>query len=336
MAGEAPMRFFVEESSFRLPAGFDLATLEDRLDRLVSFIDKCRQSGEGIFRWSELLTDTEIQPGVRLFELLYGKTSSIPIDHDTRIGLMTALERCVNWDERIDFVLESDVAIDGVRCWAPTAAVVRSRHEAGFGAACVCLDARADRTGILAVGTASAARPIHFVTEQRQLPEFFRSLIELEELEPDAYMNNALYAFPEVAFVPGLASQFAKFETRYREVRGDVTKHLAGLNDHFQRLFKENKGAPDPTMRQLSALCGVDASPESPNTRANKSAMKERDVGVDYVSVGGRTIRVGQTVRCEWHTKIKPTTDRIHFHPGADGVAEGRLIVGIFAGHLTV
>ena len=244
------------------------------------------------------------------------------------------------WDDLIGQVPAPQVAeIDGVACTAPTRRCCGPREDliaAVRGAACLTLGLRSDRAGVLRVLAAGATHEVHFVCAEAQLPAFYRSLFEVENQEPDVYMATALDAFPDIGFVPGLAANFGQFDTAYREVRPIVTAHLAALNDHFRNLFTRHKGQPFETMRELATTSGVDASPESPKTRRNKKAMKERDVAVDGVQVGRRALRVGKTVRCEWHTKIKPTADRIHFHPGEAEVAEGRLIVGLFADHLTI
>ncbi len=72
--------------------------------------------------------------------------------------------------------------------------------------------------------------------------------------------------------------------------------------------------------------------------------MKEREGAVSHVLVGRRSLPIETTLMCEWHTKLTPTTDRIHFHPGIDAPEEAKkdkaareklLIVGMFVDHLT-
>ena len=338
MAEELAMHFFVEETSFMLPAGIDAAVIERHLDAFISLVNARHKQGEDVFRWSKLLGETEVQPGTLLVDVLYQELEHLPLDKDTKLGLMQALNRCVEWDDRIEKVPDPRVDIDGVGCEAPTVAVVHSRISARSGAACLALGARTDRSGVHIVRSGDSTREIHFVTHEAALPLFYRTLFEIEELDADAYMKNAPRAFPEIAFVPGLAEQFSRFDTKYRDVRRAVTKHLGALNDHFPRLIKKHNGQTPLVIAELSAYCHVDASPEGPKTHANKAAMRERDVEIDTVIVGHREVVVGRKVRCEWHTKIEPDADRIHFHPGDtsdDKVAEGRLVVGIFANHLT-
>jgi hypothetical protein len=37
---------------------------------------------------------------------------------------------------------------------------------------------------------------------------------------------------------------------------------------------------------------------------------------------------------CEWHLKIQPDRDRIHFHFGVADIGSGRIFIGIFCYHL--
>jgi len=281
--------------------------------------------------------------------VFYSATCSIKvaqrfrIDQDLRLALQQTINRCVHWDERFGPISDSQVQINGKNYEAPTVALVLSRLQAGVGSACLVLGSCEGRDQPCNVQVGNTCCVIHFLSSVSRFPEFFRMLFDFEDMNPDSYMSNAGDAFPELAFVSGLGAQFSRFRTRYREVRPIVTAHLAALNDYFPELFRKHDGQSSKVSRELQATCDVDASPESPKTHSNKKAMKERDVIVDVVHVGRRTLSVGRTVTCEWHTKISPLVDRIHFHPGLGGApqdrrppAEGRVIIGIFAEHLSL
>lgn len=334
------MRFFVEETSFTLPSLPSVGALEKSLETFVALVEACRAKDEDIFCGPGLF-EVEVAPGVALYQVLYESLPALKLDEITLKSDQLALSRCVDWDGRIDHLPDPNVSIEGTLTVAPTAAVVHARVASAVGAACLCLGLRTDRSGELAVGNGAQTSTVHFLTEKAKLPAFYRSLFEVENLDADAYMKNAAHAFPDIAFVPGLASQFSKFTGKYRDVRPKVTLHLGTLNDHFQRLFKENGYKPHETQGALGAH-GIDASPESPKTRAISDAMKKRKIKVDTVRVENRDLIVGEVVTCEWHTKIEPTTNRIHFHPGVQIRSAGttrpeeRLMVGIFADHLPI
>jgi hypothetical protein len=67
------------------------------------------------------------------------------------------------------------------------------------------------------------------------------------------------------------------------------------------------------------------AAGQSPNTHRNSAAMNQRDV------LFGR-----HSIRCEWHLKIQPHRDRVHFMFGHQSVDPSKILVGIFAEHLPV
>ena len=274
-----------------------------------------------------------MRPGLPLYTLLFSTLDELSIDRDIRLGLSTALDQCVEWDDLVNPPPNPRVTVTEVECESVTIALVHSQITNGRGAACLCLGARIDRSTPRAVTVGTSTKEVHFITEPCNLRLFFRTLPELEDLNNEEYMANAADAFPDLAFVPKLASQFSHFRTKYREARPEVTRHLAVLNDDFQRIFEGYGFKPHETQVALNDL-GVNASPESPKVRANAKAMKQRDVEVDVVTIGHRTLNVGTTVRCEWHTKIHATADRIHFHPGKTAIAEGHVLVGIFAEHL--
>jgi hypothetical protein len=49
--------------------------------------------------------------------------------------------------------------------------------------------------------------------------------------------------------------------------------------------------------------------------------MRQRDVNHE-----------GQVIRCEWHSKLEPHRNRIHF--AFDDTLGGKILIGIFVDHL--
>ena len=99
-------------------------------------------------------------------------------------------------------------------------------------------------------------------------------------------------------------------------LRDDVVHHLSALNDDFDTAFQGDTGRTGSN----SARIGIDVSIEG-KTRSSDRLMAQRDVEA-----------FGRTVRCEWHSKIEPHRNRIHFCPVID--EQRRILVGIFANHL--
>lgn len=89
--------------------------------------------------------------------------------------------------------------------------------------------------------------------------------------------------------------------------------HLGVLNDQAQRVWTENVTTPG----RQAEMQGLDvvASPESPQTHKNSKAMQRRD------------FQFGQdVVRCEWHAKLRPDTNRIYFAVLDSGVYIGTIV----------
>lgn len=270
---EAFPRFFVEETSFQLSTAPSPDVLEQRLTELIELIEACRDKGEQIVRSTELF-EMELSPGVLLVDLLFQPVPSFQLDRIVLRALQTALFRCVEWPDRLDPEPDSHVEIAAVPCSARTVAVVHALANHAHGAACLCLGIRPDRSGELPVLASGVERDLYFLTAKSMLPYFYRSLFEIENLDADAYMANAANAFPEIAFAPGLASQFSRFDTRYRDVRPMVTLHLSVLNDHLK-----------VTVRAWTS--------GEPLARAVPWSAHDADIGSSASARGGRSSRVG-------------------------------------------
>jgi len=129
----------------------------------------------------------------------------------------------------------------------------------------------------------------------------------------------AAIAFPAIRFADHIWSQTNRFVGGLGAVRSQLLLSLAGLNDFAPRVFADETQSNN-RIAKLASYAGITISPESPRTHRNRSAMAERDAEFE-----------GSTIRCEWHVKLHPTHNRIHF-----AVAGATVFVGLFADHLTV
>lgn len=122
--------------------------------------------------------------------------------------------------------------------------------------------------------------------------------------------------FPAIEFADSAWSKLGSLDGSPQEIVEGVISHLGVLNDFVVELWNREvtTGAREAQLRAL----GVVASMESPNTHRNRTAMR------------ARSFKFGErTVLCEWHTKLRPDVNRIHF-----AVNEGRVFVGTIIGHL--
>ncbi|MDO8714341.1 MAG: hypothetical protein Q7K13_07680 [Polynucleobacter sp.] len=123
------------------------------------------------------------------------------------------------------------------------------------------------------------------------------------------------------------ANTFGSLGVNYITHIKTFINHLSYLNDDVTEHFSIATTNLEKINR--AAAFGVEISPESPLTRNNARAMRER-----YITISD------QSICCEWHTKIEPQRGRIHFNAQPNrpknitSIVGEKVIVGIFATHL--
>jgi hypothetical protein len=122
--------------------------------------------------------------------------------------------------------------------------------------------------------------------------------------------------FPQLDFAPSAWSGLDLLHGEPRKIAGDLVHHLGILNDYAAEVWTSSAQAN--VRQQQLASHGVVASPESPKVHKSTKAMKARKFTFGAMEVS-----------CEWHTKLKPHTDRIYF-----AVAGDRVMIGAITDHL--
>jgi hypothetical protein len=317
---DCPIRFCIDEESFRL-ASAKKDSIADLVNRFIELITKLREDGQRITRWSGL-ESIEVVPNLKVSDLLYKGDTNL-LDHDVRILLIHIINRCERWDDSFAQV-EVELEIAGVRVTARSLNYVFEQVVNGHAMSCVCFSEYIWGAGSHEVIRGDKGTSIYFLISEDHVIDFYRAIIEIENLDEKEYILHARLAFPNLYFAQDIHRQFRRFRQSYSVVRPQVTRHLSVLNDDFGKLCEVHNHDMRFVLRILKSRTAIDISTESHGTRANRKAMQEREVIID-----------GETIVCEYHTKLTPTYDRIHFHPGRQGVAGGKIIVGIFAEHLT-
>jgi hypothetical protein len=309
--------FVLDESSLSfvdMTADEATSSIEMLLDNLLA----CREEEQPVMRCVDVWSYTVLE-GVQLYQFVFQNAGDLAVDRDLRQRLHIALDRCHMWDEQYE-VVAVDVVINGETLFAPGIAFAHDRIRCSEAAACLPLPGAA-RAGRLEVAVGDRVLPISFVVTPAHRLDFYRDAFEIEDVGEEEYVARARLAFPDLAFADGLQAQWRRFSRAYRDLRPEVTRVLAGLNDHHVEVFRGHP-APMESQKRMSSLAHVDMSPESPNTRANRTAWRTRAITFN-----------GRELYCEWHLKLTKTVDRIHFHPGLPGITKGP-IVGIFVDHL--
>jgi hypothetical protein len=313
------MRFILDESSFVLE-GLNEQTIQESLVELLGLIAHCRRQGQDVGRFSEVYR-APVGPSSEVHDLLFAEPAPIALPRDVRLGVAAAIERCAIWDLNDEEVVELEARLDGEPLlFAPSVVFVHKSVGERTGRSCLVLRC-SRRSGERVVEVAGVSRALHFIGAPDDTPCFYRSLFELEDVDERQYMQLAPLAFPRLTFADALDRQFRRFSRPYASIREDVTRHLAALNDNWETAF-DGHPPPNEVAQRMRALANVDISPESPNTKANQRAWNQR-----------RIVLGSRALYCEWHMKLLPTADRIHFHPGNPTIDQGP-IIGIFAEHL--
>jgi hypothetical protein len=260
--------------------------------------------------------------GHTLAEALFSESSIIP--KHLRVRLYTAIDRGTFWtSEEKERYISQALHINGKAFNYPTLSrqySLSADRQPGTSvgvAAGVLPDGWVD-----AVGRDGVARPIHISSRKQSLLDFHRRRLKIIEADENEFIQSWPHAFPLLEFNSSIASQLNGFSRKFGTIRATIIDSLGALNDGFDKIYTEEKGNAFAVNAKFSALYGFDVSPDSPKTHRNKAAMAERDV-----------VHKGKKYRCEWHLKLTPTVDRIHFYPKFD--TTGKILIGIMCTHLT-
>ncbi|MGH7297390.1 MAG: hypothetical protein ACRELB_20810 [Polyangiaceae bacterium] len=304
-----PFRFLVDEAALRLSPSTTPSELGETLERLADLIEGLRAHRIGKF---SMIWEEQLGPHA-LYEWLFNPL--LGIDVVVASALRVALDRTPNWDEACDTAgFPTQVTIGGIPhdAFSVGAAARATCDRQATG----CLSVLPSRHGRVYVIAGVWTPHLHFVAHPRDIFAFFREVPEVDNLDEEAYFQNARLAFPGLLFVRA-RTDFGAFDEAYLTIRAKVTEHLGVLNDHARAILGGDEPAAVKEGR-FGAL-GVEASGENANTKANHAAMKQREV-----NVGDRAIV------CDWHTKLRPHIDRIYFN----ATSYHQVVVGVFRDHL--
>lgn len=309
-----PVRVVVDETSFDFRE-LDSASIEKYLDDFNETVWELRE--DGIATWTPPMLDAvKCVDDHELFDYLMNEPGTV-INRDTRNRFFGLISKCPDWDESIPAMLDVAMA-DGEPVMALSVAFALTLTLRAVGVACLVFGA-CPRRGFLVVSNETGRTEIFFFANAQALMLFWRCLYELEDVPETNFFTLANRAFPSLLFNPDLS--FRRFEGAYRDLRARVVSHLSVLNDHFLVAYRAANGIAHQVEATLGSAGCPGISPESSSTHKNERAMSQRDV--DYQ---------GKMIRCEWHAKIEPHRNRIHF---AFGDPFGEMIfIGIFVDHL--
>ena len=310
--------FCIDESSFQCLS--DLPLVISRLnDQLATIHDEHHQQ---VYKSSEL-DHTHVLEGVEFCDLLYNGEFGL-IDQDERLLLQQTINRCIVWDAEDFDIPDGEILLNGQQtaCASIMFVCTKALVEEAIG---IISLSPSESLNVCEVSVGESTTRVFHVGLESRLEPFYRFQICFEKVSREDFGNSVHLSFPRLRFALELSSQLRRFRQNYADIRDTIVVHLASINDEF--LDQLLTGAQlSEACALVRSSCGVDISPESPNTHRNTSAMREREVQFR-----------GSTIVCEFHTKLKPTQDRIHFSPTVRSEADDRkyIVVGPFAEHLT-
>jgi hypothetical protein len=310
--------FCIDESSFRQIA--DLPIVIGQLNHQLSTIHN--QHRQTVFKSWEL-DYVEVNEGVEFCDLLYSGELNL-IDHDERILLIQTIDRCIVWDDAQFKIPDGEILLNGEATGSASIMFVATKALAADAIGIISLPL--EGRGECSASVGPTPTKVYQVGLSTRLEPFYRFQMGFEKVSREEFTDWVPLAFPRLRFALEISSQIRRFQQKYDDIRDTIVDHLATLNDDFLSLLLEGHRLADVCDRVKSTR-GVVISPESPNTHGNASAMREREVSFR-----------GEKIVCEFHTKLHPTHDRIHFSPSvrSDTDENKFLVVGPFAEHLTV
>ena len=304
-------RFLVDEGALSLD---DVPPVErqDSLTTLIDQLDALRVSGESV----------QLLENWGSIECLHGKdvaetmVHSQVLDRDQSWRLLELLGRCATWNRPADIDVDPEIVVDGWHCSVEGIAWAREQAILHNWTAVVTTPHRFS-AGVHSVDKPSQPLPVdvYFAVSIEDHPSFFRLLYEWEDIPESGFFDRAQLAFPRLVFAADIS--FRNFRGAYRTLRPTVIDHLGRINDRFPEVYAAENGMPNA----VSSRLGIDVSIEG-NTRSNERLMRLRDV--DFCV---------HMYRCEWHSKLEPHRNRIHFSLIVCG-SRAKILIGIFHEHL--
>lgn len=315
--------------------GLVAAEVERLFDRALSFIADSADRGEVI----AIGDDFQERPMHGTYSLweLYSDTSPVQLSQEIWQEISAWLSRAPVYLDSGDWPAgfeDTMVSVDGAPFTNnPDLAWVHYSVCAGIPVGCFTLgESRASETV-----TAAHSVSVCFVGDESGRSLYWRSVIALESFRLDSLLRNASRAYPNLYFVDGVVAQASGLAGGYTASRQRIHLALVALNDWGHWAFTCAPPAISPAdavapyfglrptnqlIEQRFAGLGLDAAPENPNVYNDRACREARETKVK-----------GKVLYCEWHIKLEPHRNRIHFHPPVHE-SDDRVIVGMISEHL--
>lgn len=316
--GDNLFRLVLDESSFNFRDLND-GQVEMGLNELNEQLALLRQARHSVAK-SSLIYDIDCRYGLDIHSFLFRNDTS-EVSRDARQRTYLTFDRLPTWDDGDCPDVPLECRIDGRGpgpAISPSVGYALVARLQDRGVACLTFPSFHSK-GFHRVAANCGDGEVYFFMVQDDLKDFWRSIFSVEDVPEGKFYETAIAAFPDLVLHSSLT--FSHFDGKYLDLRQDVVEILSALNDHFTRVLHECKGIPYDIQSAMGHY-RIDLSPESPKTRASARLMAKRDVDHE-----------GTTYRCEWHAKLEPHRNRIHFTLPSPNLG-GRVLIGLFVDHL--
>ncbi|SKP51545.1 hypothetical protein [Mycobacteroides abscessus] len=317
MLGEVDdCRVILDENCLSL-SGLDdsefVHALEEIADLFSSLVGSCRI---GIM---SVVYEVQCRDSLTVMDLCFSSFSRV--DRDTRLRISSLLDKCL-WIEAEEDDLIGEVRV-GEMARECSFGMARALRQAAMGkSTCWATVPRSGwHEGWQTFDVGGDSLDLFVLSECSQLREFWRGIYTRDPIAETDFFHFSDLAFPDLLFMESLS--FRRFRGAYHDVLPWMVLLLGAVNDRFSSVLESCQGDQNRVIEEFSAY-GLQISPESPNTKKNKRAWRQRFVEYD-----------GEEYLCEWHGKRLWDADRVHFSLPISKY-DLKILIGIFTEHLEI
>ncbi|MBX5273310.1 hypothetical protein HJB99_32520 [Rhizobium sp. NLR17b] len=318
--------------------GLSSAEAEELIDRALAFVETSRERGEPVSIGDDFQTRPMYEEAT-LWEL-FSADSPLPLPRELSQELSAWLMRAPRyadselWPAGFE---DTMISIGG----APAIInedVAWVHYSIRSGVPSASLNLRT--SDIIVTNTAAGNVEVHFVSDEPGRTRFWRDMIVLDGDLFESLLRFASRAYPDLHFVDEvLTGADHHLAGGYLALRQRVKRALEVLNDWGSWVFTSPPPAlapgetppldtnTSPSNRVIElrfAGFGITAAPENPDVRGHRASREARE-----------TLVSGRTLYCEWHVKLQPHQNRIHFHKPIPE-SGNKVIIGMIHEHLSL
>ncbi|MEO9528237.1 hypothetical protein [Roseibium sp.] len=316
--------------------GLSLIEVEELIERALAFVETSCERGEAV----SIGDDFQTRPmhGEATLWDLFAADSPLPLSRELAQELSAWLMRapCYAdsefWPRNFE---DAMISVGGAPLISnEDIAWVHYSIRSGVPSALLALGT----SSVIVTSTASGNVETHFVSDEPGRTRFWRDMIILRGDSLESLSEFASRAYPDLYFTDGvLTTADHRLAGGYLASRHRVRRTLEVLSDWGHWIFTSPPPALAPgeappvdpgasPSNQIIELrfagFGVTAAPENPNVRTHRASREARET---FIS--------GRTLYCEWHVKLQPHQNRIHFHKPISESGD-KVVIGMIDEHL--